>query len=410
MSLIKKISSIVVASVVAFSLQAVVSPIPRNYKNFRQALNNYFRTTPSNSTFIITVSRENFANQNHPGRPTKNHIVSHDELKQILKLVYALCGRRIEGCTIPNYQHNMTALNIQPYTQKSEFHPDCLLRVDETCKAIEKFSEYNNMRDSCKIIVFDEMFFGQINPLTTAQKNFIQSKIRDISNSDDRAFFYLNFLYLENRNTNGINVRNAFRHMKRMKRQGIMNIGDEWFSEFRDIILATPYTTAPIQRNYLINETYCINNGNILTKYKKSSYFHESDDDVSEGAIYDFGNGQDEMMFPSQLGNILINRVSTEICLDLNCAIRFANQWCNYRAGGNQSSDVHIIQSNIIDPFDNDNMSHLPQRKTIIHSDAHYRRNLSIVNGNTRYDVACAKRRFCVTIGMGRYTVSIMKI
>lgn len=162
--------------------------------------------------------------------------------------------------------------------------------------------------------------------------------------------------------------------MKNLKKRKIMAVGNDDFNDCRNIIVAIPNTVDAVNHSYLINETYSINNGVLLTKYKKASYFHEADTQLSNGALYEFGNGRDEKIsgVAGHLYAAILDNITTEICFDLCRGIRKENGWRNYKLGG-QDSLLHIVQSNTIDPFDDDvsnnNINMLPLNKCVIHAD-----------------------------------------
>lgn len=119
----------------------------------------------------------------------------------------------------------------------------------------------------------------------------------------------------------------------------------------------------------LRNETLVINNGNILARYKKRSYYNEHNPSIQNGYIYDFGDGCDYG------SNSLINHITTEICFDLFNGVRQINQWNNSNCyqytdcsiPPMSTSSLHIIQSNWINI--NNLISNLPRDKLIVHVD-----------------------------------------
>jgi hypothetical protein len=109
-----------------------------------------------------------------------------------------------------------------------------------------------------------------------------------------------------------------------------------------------------------------IHNGLILTRYRKSTYFQESDATLAHNANcwYIFGTSQD-IIEPGQARNrlavFLRKRISSEICFDLALGIRKNNP--------SSTSQIHIIQSNYIDATMYENQNNLQNSKLMIHVD-----------------------------------------
>lgn len=125
---------------------------------------------------------------------------------------------------------------------------------------------------------------------------------------------------------------------------------------------------------YLVNENHAINNGKVLTRYKKVGYYHENDSKIARGVLYDSGPGYDEAVLigGSTLRDKLLRNISIDICLDLHLGIRSngANHWTNPGGVPLGDSRLHLIQSNSIDPFYNQtNIGNLPWDRGILHAD-----------------------------------------
>jgi hypothetical protein len=127
----------------------------------------------------------------------------------------------------------------------------------------------------------------------------------------------------------------------------------------------------------IYNVTYSINNGHILTEYKKRAYFQEDDDNIGltkaadfKKSIYCFGTGSDHGVTlvsatssHTDVQNALLKNVSLEICFDLANGVRHTNGWNN--AEQNKQSSLLILQSNSIDPvgrtYNSSNINNLPR-------------------------------------------------
>jgi hypothetical protein len=117
-------------------------------------------------------------------------------------------------------------------------------------------------------------------------------------------------------------------------------------------------------------------NGNILTKYKKRSYFNECNASITGRGIYDFGDGFDHVNqnltgINIAIANNMAHNISTEICFDLAKGVRVGNNWTNTPplVVHFRQSTLHLIQSNMIIPTAYGNLNRLPADQMIIHAD-----------------------------------------
>jgi hypothetical protein len=265
-------------------------------------------------------------------------------------------------------------------------------------------------------------FFSQDRPLTVAQRNFIEARIGALSTNSQRSVFYPNFLYREARpNVPNTELHNSFGRMQYAKNQNRMVISDVDFEACKGAIEAIG-DVGTGNYNYLVNETCSINNNRVLTKYKKASYFHEADSYIAAGELCDLGGGCDEGVAGAAgaLQTVLLNNISTEICFDLACGVRSINGWSNYHDGA-RKSQLHLIQSNFINPFEevvpNDNINRLPLYTGIVHADPY----CNILSKKVSYtDVSAGKRTvrdfninkcsFGIEIGDSNYNISFCKM
>jgi hypothetical protein len=223
--------------------------------------------------------------------------------------------------------------------------------------------------------VFNEMFFSQASPLTFEQMNFIRNNLLELSAESIHSLFYSNFLYTETRAVKGSGIHAFISTMWSNINDSKMSITKNAFC-FDDCQYEIEYrgiadNDVEHEQVFLINETYGISNGSIVTKYRKTTYWNESNETIEAGGLYDFGTGIDEVYgTPTQLSDALLKNISTEICFDLAKGIRRSNVWNN----GRGSSKLHILQSNCIDPFNasgiDDNINRLPLEVPIIYSDS----------------------------------------
>jgi hypothetical protein len=125
---------------------------------------------------------------------------------------------------------------------------------------------------------------------------------------------------------------------------------------------------------YLLNETFSVHSGEVITAYKKFTYFDEHNKTMNTGCLYDFGEGKDVATDVSEgqkkLQKVLLENISTETCFDLAYGVRYNNWWTNLT----KPSKLHIIPSNSITAFGrniNDNARNLPVGVGIINVDSY---------------------------------------
>lgn len=274
--------------------------------------------------------------------------------------------------------------------------------VDLIRQGIGRYFVGNDMRAACKLVVFNEMFFSQLGPLDTDQKNFIEGKLFDLSRSSLNTIFYPNFLYTEDRDVSGSTVHGDLVRMGMSAgRDGLAAITNVFPAAGGVVAFNTPSMffhnakrslkgcALEVSRNripddgsivkwkYLVNETHAISGGSVLTRYKKVGYFKESDGTIEKGALYDSGSGHDEAVLVGAhaLRDKLLRNISVDICLDLPIGVRKAkaNHWANPGDVPLGDSRLHLVQSNSVDPFYRPaNRRNLPTTdRGILHVDAY---------------------------------------
>jgi hypothetical protein len=329
-----------------FCVQPTVSS---NMRTFIRTLNAKLKIVPlprqtSSPIFIITVTR--ISN----GKTPKIH---QEKLDKILDELSILCnGTRFVNTHVGALPHGMPVPALSPADIRS----------------IQKIHNDNSMGNCAKIIIFNEMFFSQLVPLQFAEKQAIEMILKDVSNNNPRLLLCPNFLFLDNiRNVAKVNMQEIFNKTVDSINNGSMQIDGASHRGIRAKIrnmntnltgLIAAYNITP-----LINESICIHNGNVLTKYLKSTYFQEADNDLidtSKECWYLFGNGVDSRVTNNELSKFLHSNVSFEICFDLANGIRIASR---------NTSKLHIIQSNWIDATEYQNQNNLQINKLIIHVD-----------------------------------------
>lgn len=255
-----------------------------------------------------------------------------------------------------------------------------VLRPNEANLRAYISNNIGNLRGSCKIVVFNEAFFKKTHLTNAEYTSFINGGgivappavgIIALSNACSRTIFYPNFLYE--------------RPYNNLVDQAIL---DRYNNAANDLIIGPdthvnflvpgampggvpPFPAHVVPTNIVTNETYGISRGNILTTYKKRSYFREADFDImNNNYIYDFGTGFDQASYNGanvqlrKLRDTLLKYIRTEICMDLACGVRHSNGWSNL----NKDVGLLVLQSNRIDPLGmflpSNNINHLPKNSS----------------------------------------------
>ncbi|MDR0677244.1 MAG: hypothetical protein LBF57_01020 [Holosporaceae bacterium] len=207
------------------------------------------------------------------------------------------------------------------------------------------------LKNRCKIVTFNESFFQKKPLANTDYANFlngggaITSGILALSQQCHNTIFYPNLPHLSPYAAPAdVNILAKYDD-ERVNRQGFINYS-------MGVLPDQKPTPGGIVRNI----TYGINKGQILTEYKKRSYFREDDHEVNHNKfIYDFGDGRDKSVYKhndkdlKNLRDVLLKHVKTEICLDLVTGVRRSNGWKNFY--NDKTTGLLILQSHWIDPM-----------------------------------------------------------
>lgn len=227
-------------------------------------------------------------------------------------------------------------------------------------------------KEDWKLCIFNEMFFSKWIPVSQRyMKNIVNNS--SMIEEDRHTLTHINFLYYEKRNVPL--SRNEFeRIIKQLSSSRTLH--STVYSRF------SPYGKIALQdyinrikqlaqpQNYLVNMSQLLWRKRAICFYKKSSYCSENDELLSQGYIYDIGDGKDHK-YPNMpepfdsVANVVSNNISTEICYDLYSGIREENNWENNPGLG---SKIHILVSNWVSLY-NSFFFLPPNGKLIIHAD-----------------------------------------
>jgi hypothetical protein len=308
--------------------------------------------------------------------------------------------------------------------------------TDVIIAAIREWLRIEDLSKKCKLCVFNEMFFSQTQPLDENRLKKIRDAFLALSRKDKHAVYYPNFLYTCMKKLTVEQIKKMLNvEGDRRKDRGITCVQYEGgednkvSSKIEAAYAKARKLTAPTDIHLLRNETCSVSNGTVLTSYKKYTYHRESNDAIIKGALYDFGPGVDESapaLWPycgeasanlPALRDTLLNNVSTEICFDLECAVRNSNKWTNNTTG---KPSIHIVQSNFIDisgPTCRDNLLEIA---LIVHADPKYApvwtalKGLWVVDNCKQFNYAHFFKEFSWKVDVERkkvtYNLRIFKI
>lgn len=262
---------IIIVNGVSYSLH----PHLVNFDKAKNALRTALELPPAIGPLsIITITRT-------PVNPGSTELISHDEFRELLGILYPLCsgsdapmyskfvdfGRYRFLSAIPGFDH------VRDFWWRATGHQEVILNdiavsaqeicdVGDMCQNLKRFHN-RYLKNSCNVLVFNEMSFSQVEPLTVTQKDFINSKFFEMSRVAPYTFFYPNYLYTETRRKSGHAIYNIYRHMKRASRchNDLMDIGGDRgiITDCGDILRANVQDDNNFYNQlFLVNETYYI--------------------------------------------------------------------------------------------------------------------------------------------------------
>ena len=304
-------------------------------KRFITGINEVLNPQDNTRMFVITVTRIS---------KYKTKRIKQNELEDVVNVISNLCIRK-------DFTRNSTSGTVVGADLKTQI------------RKIHK--DYNNMENCTKIVVFNEMFFAQEEPLSSSDKEVIESALYSLSKADKLLLLCPNFLFLEKPKTvSKADMNLIANNHKTFLSEGKMRIDERCNAAFAEKIKNTLSSTkVSFDITPLINKSICIHNGTTLIEYMKSTYCRESDSnliDASKDCWYFFGNGDDQLVKNNELSQFLLANMSFEICFDL------ANE---IRKKRNKDSKLHILQSNWIDSTCYQCQKNLVENRLIIHVD-----------------------------------------
>lgn len=238
--------------------------------------------------------------------------------------------------------------------------------VQQICSKIQGLVERLQIGGAKPIVfvIFNEYFFGRwgkktATPMDRSHVNSVVNVLNNNFKENKNVFVYPHFLFVDNTAYKSLRDKKfaTFNEDKKRSKCGVGN-GDPK----RQISVFNQNA-----QKYLRSVSWCLNGGDTLTQYKKSSYFKEWDHGLTKSheCFYDFGTGQDETVNENEISRRLLETVSTEICFDLNLGVR-RNHEQSLRGS---TQKLHIIQSNTIDIMRDYNMNNLLDNILVVQAD-----------------------------------------
>lgn len=235
--------------------------------------------------------------------------------------------------------------------------------LSEICSHLQQnFANYHEPI----FVVFNEYFFSR-KVLTKDEYNKIMLYIKQLSSEFRNFIIYANFLY---------NSEEKLTNFNQQLIEGYIYYKPEG-QRFPDALIVKHNGDSlqhpPVVGNLLIlNETSVIFHGEILVKYRKSTYCGEYGSDFAQECYYYYGFGSDVKVDGlskqlNKIADLLTKYVYTDICYDVQagvrkriwqmfCAtdLRYETTYTNFFKAIGTPSDpkdfkLHIIQSNSTD-------------------------------------------------------------
>ncbi len=219
------------------------------------------------------------------------------------------------------------------------------------------------VRGSYGLIVFNEMFFGKN---VSFPLEILEEQFRYFSDKHPMKIFHVNFLVnrvLDTKLTDSYQLDDYYEFLS--THQGAEIISDrgvnkqifdsdkayaeyiQQFQQHRDFL----FTLENVSRNYF--------QGDELTRYYKSTYKQENEDDLQRGAFYIFGNSIDLPNLKKECSIVLLDNLATEICYDLGIGMR------RIKSSYPEHLKIFVVPSNTL-VFTNENMNNLPVHSRLI--------------------------------------------
>jgi hypothetical protein len=330
--------------------------------------------------FVTIVSRHNH------DISKKLDPIPPEILEQVLRLLSALGGQ------------------VAP---TADLGPQATSDVDRLCAEISQYRK-DRMNDAWNFIVLDECFFSQRTPLELEQKEYIENKIKTSSQNYPFSIYYINFLYPKYQMVENRRVHEA---IDVLTMPGAMT--KVALTAVKKNLLTIPKDDDTREWRFgLQNESCTIHYGNVLTEYRKAMYFHESDDfflrDNPPSVFYNYGDGEDHCVTKNNVSGVTLSTISTEICWDEICGIRYGNNWTNKESKSPDQSKLHIVQSNIAN-IRKDGCGNLPGYRYVVQADRAYK-SVFCKNQVDEYGFLDPKKTITVDLGGDTYTIDIFQI
>ncbi|MDR2646003.1 MAG: hypothetical protein LBC04_02405 [Holosporaceae bacterium] len=244
-------------------------------------------------------------------------------------------------------------------------------KFDEYCKQLQIPSVSST---NWKIIIFNEMFFSK-KPLTKHEVEKIRELFFFFLEDKEHTILHTNFLYttsgsftvgdideLKSRIQNSTNTgmrRSLIDQTSNSYHISTQNAAND--AEITAYIAACNQKkrNIAVQHPVLLNRSTMSYDNKELVWYDKSTYCWESNEALKglapfagQSHIYHIGDGQDHkfinVFFP-KMKELLLKSISSEICYDLSCGVRHANNWVNDTV----KTKLHIFASNTTQASEN---------------------------------------------------------
>ena len=221
-----------------------------------------------------------------------------------------------------NYKviHVIKCINYSFHQNGEPFEEEELMDNSDINRVFEGIKENMINKNILNFLIFNEFFFSYHRVISNENFNLIIDLAKNITRIYPNLVIIINLLHEIEPESFDMNkylsdCKTYFTEISDKENNIIWNISSKKF----DVVFKNN------NKNYYSNETFVIMRNNILYKYKKSTYFEELNGE--EEYNYTIGFGNDEMNYKLeddlfQIGKILSENISIEICYDLQNNIK----------------------------------------------------------------------------------------
>lgn len=250
------------------------------------------------------------------------------EMKRFLMLcAFGLLCCKIEGMDQQKLKEalvNRSGYSILTVTRDYKENDNTILRKDDFLHVLEKIDGILKDVSQPVFVVFNEYFCSR---KTLEHPHLLEflSTLKEKSQTNHNVVYWVNFLHKLNMGISREELDNLKRYISPL---------DDFFIEEDKSRLSWPppgfcrndnraSTVNDDPQKMFANESFVVNNGAIISSYRKSTYCNEDNALLSLGWSYYYGYATDTLLISENpLALSIYQNVYTDVCLDVNSQIR----------------------------------------------------------------------------------------